>query len=142
MGKNWVTPVLCYILVHRLLSVSINIIIPVYYHTQYMVSFPPPNDFSARYKGFMSCANYTTSWEIFVNRWLISPFLITFFTKCILLPSLQGPTLVGTGSGTPEVPELPCAWGYSWATLSPGVINTETWSSRLGVGRGANNPTP
>jgi hypothetical protein len=30
----------------------------------------------------------------------------------------------------------------SWATLSPGVINTETWSSRLGVGRGANNPTP
>jgi hypothetical protein len=32
---------------------------------------------------------------------------------------------VGTGNGTPEVPELPSAWGYSWATLSPGVINTE-----------------
>jgi hypothetical protein len=27
-----------------------------------------------------------------------------------------------TGNGTPE---LPSAWGYSWATLSPGVINTE-----------------
>jgi hypothetical protein len=53
----------------------------------------------------------------------------------------QGPTTVGTGSGIPEVPELPSARGYSWATLSPGVINTETWSSRLGVGRGANNPT-
>jgi hypothetical protein len=37
----------------------------------------------------------------------------------------QGPTIVGMGNGTPEVPELPSAWGYSWATLSPGVINTE-----------------
>jgi hypothetical protein len=35
---------------------------------------------------------------------------------------------------------LPSAWGYSWATLSPGVINTEVWSSRLGVGRWTNNP--
>jgi hypothetical protein len=32
---------------------------------------------------------------------------------------------VGTGNGTPEVPELPSAWGYSWETLSPVVINTE-----------------
>jgi hypothetical protein len=32
--------------------------------------------------------------------------------------------------------------GYSWATLSPGIINTETWSSRLGVGRWTNNSTP
>jgi hypothetical protein len=54
----------------------------------------------------------------------------------------QGPTIVGTESGTPEVPELPSARGYSWATLSPGVTNTETWSSRLGVGRGADNPIP
>jgi hypothetical protein len=37
----------------------------------------------------------------------------------------QGPTIVGTGNGTPEVSELPSAWGFSWATLSPGVINTE-----------------
>jgi hypothetical protein len=37
----------------------------------------------------------------------------------------QGPTIVGTGNGTPEVPELPSAWGYSWATLSPGFIYTE-----------------
>jgi hypothetical protein len=50
--------------------------------------------------------------------------------------------IVGTGSGTPEVPELPSARKYSWATLSLGIINTETWSSRLGVGRGANNPIP
>jgi hypothetical protein len=32
---------------------------------------------------------------------------------------------MGTGNGTPEVLELPSAWGQSWATLSPGVINTE-----------------
>jgi hypothetical protein len=37
---------------------------------------------------------------------------------------------------------VPSAWGYSWATLSPGVINTEFWSSRLGVGRWTNNPAP
>jgi hypothetical protein len=35
---------------------------------------------------------------------------------------------------------VPSAWGYSWAILSPGVINTEAWSSRLGVGRWTNNP--
>jgi hypothetical protein len=28
----------------------------------------------------------------------------------------------------------PGAWGYNWATLSLGDINTETRSSRLGVG--------
>jgi hypothetical protein len=32
--------------------------------------------------------------------------------------------------------------GYSWVTLSPGDMNSETWSYRLGVGREANNPTP
>jgi hypothetical protein len=35
---------------------------------------------------------------------------------------------------------VPSPWGYSWATLSPRIINTETWSSRLGVGRWTNNP--
>jgi hypothetical protein len=37
---------------------------------------------------------------------------------------------------------VPRAWGYNWATQSPGNINMETWSSRLGVGRGADDPTP
>jgi hypothetical protein len=32
--------------------------------------------------------------------------------------------------------------GYSWATLSLEVINVETWSSRLGVGRWTNNSAP
>jgi hypothetical protein len=34
------------------------------------------------------------------------------------------------------------AWEYNWATQSPGDINMETWSSRLGVERGADDPTP
>jgi hypothetical protein len=29
---------------------------------------------------------------------------------------------------------VPGAWGYNWATQSPGDINMETCSSRLGVG--------
>jgi hypothetical protein len=49
--------------------------------------------------------------------------MITVFR--VVAPYPQGPTIVGTGNGTPEVPELPSAWGYNWCTLSPGVINTE-----------------
>jgi hypothetical protein len=45
-------------------------------------------------------------------------------------------------SGYPVVPELPSVQWYSWATLSPGDINSETWSSRLEVRRGVNNPHP
>jgi hypothetical protein len=32
------------------------------------------------------------------------------------------------------------AWGCNWATVPLGDINTEAWSFRVGVGRGANNP--
>jgi hypothetical protein len=35
---------------------------------------------------------------------------------------------------------VPSVWGDSSVTLSPGVISTEAWSSRLGVGRWTNNP--
>jgi hypothetical protein len=48
---------------------------------------------------------------------------------------------VGTGNGDPEVPELPSVREYSWATLYPGDINTEAWSSSLGVGHEADNLT-
>jgi hypothetical protein len=34
------------------------------------------------------------------------------------------------------------AWGNNWTTQSPGDLNMKIWSSRLGVGRGANDPTP
>jgi hypothetical protein len=36
---------------------------------------------------------------------------------------------------------VPSAWVYNWATQSPGDINMETWSSRLVVGHGADDPT-
>jgi hypothetical protein len=36
---------------------------------------------------------------------------------------------------------VPGSWGYNWTTLPLGDINTETWSSRVGVGCGANNST-
>jgi hypothetical protein len=36
---------------------------------------------------------------------------------------------------------VPNAWGYSCVTLSPGVINTEAWSWRLGVWHGVDCPT-
>jgi hypothetical protein len=34
------------------------------------------------------------------------------------------------------------AWGYNWATHSPGDINMGAWSPRLGFGCGADDPTP
>jgi hypothetical protein len=33
----------------------------------------------------------------------------------------------------------PGGWGYNWATLSLEDINTEAWSSRLGVGQKADD---
>jgi hypothetical protein len=35
---------------------------------------------------------------------------------------------------------VPSAWGYNWATLSPEDINTEVWSSKLGVEHRVHNP--
>jgi hypothetical protein len=59
----------------------------------------------------------------------------------IRILSPQGPTFVGTGSGAPEIPELPSAWGYTWATWPQGDINSGDWPSRLGVGHKASNLT-
>jgi hypothetical protein len=53
----------------------------------------------------------------------------------------EGPTFVGTGSVTPEVPELPSAWGYNWATWPQGDTDSGEWPSRLGVGRKASDLT-
>jgi hypothetical protein len=43
-------------------------------------------------------------------------------------------------NGDPDVPQLPSVLGYSLATLSPGSINKEAWSSRWGVGHETNLP--
>jgi hypothetical protein len=44
------------------------------------------------------------------------------------------------GNGDPEVPKLPSVQGISWAALSLGNINSETWSSRLGKKLNAKKP--
>jgi hypothetical protein len=41
---------------------------------------------------------------------------------------------VGTGNGDPKVPELPSVRGYSWATLTPGGINTRPGLTGWGLG--------
>jgi hypothetical protein len=48
--------------------------------------------------------------------------------------------VVGTGSGTPEVPELPSARGWSCATLSPGVIIRGHGPPGWGLGVGLTTP--
>jgi hypothetical protein len=55
-------------------------------------------------------------------------------------PGLKNSPTVSHACRKRRLKWVPSAWGYSWATLSPGVINTEAWSSRLGVGRWTNNP--
>jgi hypothetical protein len=49
---------------------------------------------------------------------------------------------VGTGDSPNPWSDDDLGRGYNWVTMSPGVINTEAWSSRLGVGRDADNLTP
>jgi hypothetical protein len=46
----------------------------------------------------------------------------------------QGPTFVGTGSGAPEVPELPSAQGYNWATWPTGIQILGTGPPGWGLG--------
>jgi hypothetical protein len=65
--------------------------------------------------------------------------MIIIILIIIIIPS--GAHIVGTGSDAPKVLELPCAWGYSWATRPQGDINSGDWSSRLGVGRKASDLT-
>jgi hypothetical protein len=66
---------------------------------------------------------------------------LRWMTSRVVVGKKNSPTVAHTGSKW-RPKWVPSAWGYDWAPLSLGVINTETWSSRLGFGRGANNPTP
>jgi hypothetical protein len=51
------------------------------------------------------------------------PYKLQIVYSIIIIPP-QGPTFVGTGIGGPEVPELPSAWGYNWATRPQGDVNS------------------
>jgi hypothetical protein len=57
-------------------------------------------------------------------------------------PGLKNSPAVTHACRKRRLKRVPSAWGYSWATLSPGAINTETWSFRLEFGRWTNNPAP
>ena len=51
------------------------------------------------------------------------------FSTSLTSLSPQGPTLVGTGSGSPEVPEPPGDRRHNLSTLSQKDTNTEAWCS-------------
>jgi hypothetical protein len=63
------------------------------------------------------------------------------FESVVLLLFPQGPTFVGTGSGAPEIPELPSSRVCRRVTRPQGDINSGDWPSRLGVGGKARDLT-
>jgi hypothetical protein len=64
---------------------------------------------------------------------------IVYIDTPVWWPGLKNGPSVTHGCRKRRLKWVPSAWGYSWATLSPEVINTEARSSRLGVGRWTNN---
>jgi hypothetical protein len=57
----------------------------------------------------------------------------------VVVGKKNSPTVAHTGRKR-RPKWVPSAWGYNWAALSLGVINTETRSSRLGLGVGLTTP--
>jgi hypothetical protein len=82
----------------------------------------------------------------FISSSRLSFSLSSLLHNLILLYILL-PTCVEAASNTSTVPcesyketkMEPGAWGYNWGNLSLGNINTGAWSSRLGVGRKADD---
>jgi hypothetical protein len=81
--------------------------------------------------------------DILANNMVICRSRITIF-KCMEIPvwwqGLKNSPTVTHACSKMRRKWVPTVWGHSWATLSPGIINTEAWSSRLGVGLWSNNP--
>jgi hypothetical protein len=84
--------------------------------------------------------------KIFRHSWqAIYHFRIFSSIYCyvsVWWPGLNNSPTVTHACFTRRLTWVPSAWGYSRTTLSPGITNTETWSSRLGVGPWTNNPAP
>jgi hypothetical protein len=84
----------------------------------------------------------------FANRNVTCAYMCSYFNVTNLFeltvwwPGLKNSPTVTHACRKRPLKCVPSAWGYSWATLSSGVKNTETWSSRLGVGRWTNNQAP
>jgi hypothetical protein len=94
-----------------------------------------------RTNGFtMYRCSFSQRWEIcYVMCHVLYLNQIIFFFYPVWWPGLNNSPTVTRACRKRRLERVPSAWGYSWATLSPGVINTEAWSSRLGVGRWTNN---
>jgi hypothetical protein len=75
-----------------------------------------------------------------INTQIIKLFVNIMYNFPVWWPGLKNSPTVTHACRKRRLKWVPSAWGHSWVTLSPGVINTETWSSRLGVGRWTNNP--
>jgi hypothetical protein len=76
--------------------------------------------------------------RIVVVKWLtllsiLDVFMVTELLKShVWWPGLKNSPTVTHACRKRRLLWVPSAWGYRWATLSPGDVNTETWSSRLG----------
>jgi hypothetical protein len=77
------------------------------------------------------------------------PLRWVFYDFICIVPKKNNPRVVTGENNRPTVAHagrkrrlkwVLGAGGYNWVTQSPGDI--ETWSSRSGVGRGADDPTP
>jgi hypothetical protein len=67
-----------------------------------------------------------TSVSIYLTTRQYIPKTLNFKKKMVFedLFITLGAKIFGTESGTPEVPELPSAWRYNWATRHQGNINS------------------
>jgi hypothetical protein len=77
------------------------------------------------------------------SMWLQFICFVNLLLFTFRVPVMMSPRVVTREKNSPTVAHacrkrrlkwVPSAWGYNWATQSPGDINMETWSSRLGVG--------
>jgi hypothetical protein len=87
--------------------------------------------------GRLPCLPLSPQAFIFAPSFLNSPVLVLFVWW---LEDKNGPN-AAHACRKRRLLWVPSAWGYSWVTLSPGVTNTEAWTSRLGAGSGVDSPT-
>jgi hypothetical protein len=85
------------------------------------------------------CCIASTIYVAVLRRWIIKSGSTSNMNVCFKL-NPSGAHVSGYGKWRSRGTRATQFQGYSRVTLSPGDINLKTWSSRLGVGRGADNP--
>jgi hypothetical protein len=107
---NWITPVIF----------TIQVILPIFKFASIQLQPTTKNNFKL------------------LVKWLTRPnkiYISTSKSIPVWWPGLKNSPTVTHACCKRRLKWVPSAWAYSWATLSPGVIHTETWSCRLGAGR-------